>query len=143
VIDRAHLSGPTTSKVMTNGIKLADNMIIWQNFYAACHSLLFSIFYLYDAVYMVSVLLTRTRDTRTRSSMPRSMNYISRTDIWPYRQSTATTLCQLSPTSCAALPTQLTWSSVLRCSRSADLRDPICSDESFRCSLKTFLFAKY
>jgi len=25
----------------------------------------------------------------------------------------------------------------------ADLRDPTCSDESFRRSLKTFLFAKY
>ena len=28
-------------------------------------------------------------------------------------------------------------------SLSADLRDPTCSDESFRRSLKTFLFAKY
>ena len=51
--------------------------------------------------------------------------------------------------------TQLTWSSVLSWTRrsfvgpmtwnslSADLRDPTCSDESFRRSLKTFLFAKY
>ena len=31
-----------------------------------------------------------------------------------------------------------TWNSL-----SADLRDPTCSDESFRRSLKTFLFAKY
>jgi len=31
-----------------------------------------------------------------------------------------------------------TWNSL-----SADLRDPTCSDESFRSSLKTFLFAKY
>ena len=65
-----------------------------------------------------------------------------------HRQQTATTLCQSSPTSCAALPTQLTWSSVLCCrwtndSLSVDLRDPTCSDESFRRSLKTFLFAKY
>ena len=32
----------------------------------------------------------------------------------------------------------MTWNSL-----SADLRDPTCSDESFRRSLKTFLFAKY
>ena len=32
----------------------------------------------------------------------------------------------------------MTWNSL-----SADLRDPTCSDESFRHSLKTFLFAKY
>jgi len=32
----------------------------------------------------------------------------------------------------------MTWNSL-----SADLRDPRCSDESFRRSLKTFLFAKY
>jgi len=32
-----------------------------------------------------------------------------------------------------------TWNNSL----SADLRDPTCSDESFRRSLKTFLFAKY
>ena len=32
-----------------------------------------------------------------------------------HHQQTATTLCQSSPTSCAALPTQLTWSSVLHC----------------------------
>ena len=31
----------------------------------------------------------------------------------------------------------------IRCQQSADLRDPTCSDESFRRSLKTFLFAKY
>jgi len=31
-----------------------------------------------------------------------------------------------------------TWNSL-----SADLRDPTCSDESFRRSLKTFLFSKY
>ena len=31
-----------------------------------------------------------------------------------------------------------TWNSL-----SADLRDPTCSDESFRRSFKTFLFAKY
>ena len=31
------------------------------------------------------------------------------------------TLCQSSPTSCAALPTQLTWSSVLRCCWTDDL----------------------
>jgi len=58
------------------------------------------------------------------------------------------TLCQSSQTSCAALLTQLTWSSVLAGpmtwnSLSADLRDPTCSAESFRRSLKTFLFAKY
>jgi len=33
---------------------------------------------------------------------------------------------------------KMTWNSL-----SADLRDPTCSDESFRRSLKTFLFAKY
>ena len=32
----------------------------------------------------------------------------------------------------------MTWNSL-----SADLRDPTCSDESFRRSMKTFLFAKY
>ena len=32
----------------------------------------------------------------------------------------------------------MTWNSL-----SADRRDPTCSDESFRRSLKTFLFAKY
>ena len=32
----------------------------------------------------------------------------------------------------------MTWNSL-----SADLRDPTCSDKSFRRSLKTFLFAKY
>jgi len=32
----------------------------------------------------------------------------------------------------------MTWHSL-----SADLRDPTCSDESFRRTLKTFLFAKY
>jgi len=32
----------------------------------------------------------------------------------------------------------MTWNSL-----SADLRDPKCSEESFRRSLKTFLFAKY
>ena len=31
------------------------------------------------------------------------------------------TLCQSSPTSCAALPTQLTWSSVMRCRWTNDL----------------------
>ena len=38
-----------------------------------------------------------------------------------HHQQTATTLCQSSPTSCAALPTQLTWSSVLRCQWTKDL----------------------
>jgi len=38
-----------------------------------------------------------------------------------HRQQTATTLCQSSPTSYAALPTQLTWSSVLRCRWTNDL----------------------
>ena len=39
---------------------------------------------------------------------------------------------------CHTICQPMTWNSL-----SADLRDPTCSDESFRGSLKTFLFAKY
>ena len=78
-----------------------------------------------DPVIRWSLIITHLRTTRLRSASRHQL-------LVPRYQ-----LSSLGRRS-FAVAGPMTWNSL-----SADLRDPTCSDESFRRSLKTFLFAKY